>query len=163
MTRLKEAERLLARWAWGAVEKAVTPTGLGDWGEDFEPADQPSPKVERAVDHVAPLQVDPHGRATRVFRHRTLLEHLVAEHIAATMSVKQAAKALLPHLWYDPDWQVAAPAAIAAHPQRDELLDRLLQKARCRRDGPEADAINDELRHSAPRRGLRLRAGHVDT
>ena len=39
----------------------------------------------------------------------------------------QAAAELLNHLWYDPDWEYAAPAALAMHPQRDHVLKTLIR------------------------------------
>ena len=126
---------LLTRWAWQAVENANTPVGLGAWADTFTPADrknalsQFSAHERRAVDNIAPRV----SGTRRRFAHRTLLEHLVAEHIA-TLNTDTAAAILLPHLWYDPDWQVAAPAAIAAHNQNHPkapgaLLARLLDQA----------------------------------
>jgi hypothetical protein len=84
-----------------------------------------------AVDHIAtPLGLPALGTGaiSRRFIHRSLREHLVAEHVAA-LSVEQAAEILLPHLWYDPDWEYAAPAALARHPDRNEILRRLLSEA----------------------------------
>jgi len=52
----------------------------------------------------------------------------VAGHIAG-LPVDQAVTVLLPHLWYDPDWEYAAPAALAMHPQRDQLLRDLICRA----------------------------------
>jgi hypothetical protein len=36
---------------------------------------------------------------------------------------------LLPHLWYDPDWEYTAPAALAMHPQHDQLVRELICRA----------------------------------
>jgi hypothetical protein len=52
----------------------------------------------------------------------------VAEHIAS-LPLDQAVEVLLPHLWYDPDWEYAAPAALAMHPQHDQLLRDLICRA----------------------------------
>src|SRR5208282_3229137 len=60
--------------------------------------------------------------------HRSIREHLVAEHVAS-LPVDDAVKVLLPHLWYDPDWEYAAPAALAMHSQHDELLRELICRA----------------------------------
>ena len=65
--------------------------------------------------------VDTEGTTTRRFVHRTLLEHFVAQKVAA-MDTKTAVEVLLPHLWFDADWELAAPAAISAHPDRSQLL-----------------------------------------
>ena len=48
----------------------------------------------------------------------------MSEHIA-TFSATKAAKALLPHVWFDPDWRITLPMAIAAHRRRSRLVDRL--------------------------------------
>jgi len=125
---------ILQQWAWDAVKDAVTPAGLGVWPEtittDRRPPDA-SAAMERALDNVAPKQEHPrsslyeHTRVERRFLHRTLWEYLVSEHIATTFSAARAAKTLLPHIWFDPDWHVALPMAIAAHRRRSKLVDRL--------------------------------------
>ena len=125
---------ILQQWAWDAVKDAVTPAGLGVWPEtittDRRPPDA-SAAMERALDNVAPKQEHPrsslyeHTRVERRFLHRTLWEYLVSEHIATTFSAAKAAKTLLPHIWFDPDWHVALPMAIAAHRRRSKLVDRL--------------------------------------
>ena len=66
------------------------------------------------------------GMTRRRFVHRSLREHLVAEHVALQMPAEEAARELLNHLWYDPDWEYAAPAALAMHPQRDQVLKELI-------------------------------------
>ena len=129
-----ECRAILQQWAWEAVKDAVTPAGLGVWPEtittDRRPPDA-SEATERALDNVAPKQEYPlshfHDRAQveRRFLHRTLWEYLVSEHIATTFSATEAAEALLPHIWFDPDWRVALPMAIAAHQKRSKLVDRL--------------------------------------
>jgi hypothetical protein len=43
------------------------------------------------------------------------------------MSAAEAASELLHHLWYDPDWEFAAPAALALHPRRDQVLMRIIR------------------------------------
>jgi hypothetical protein len=123
---------LLTTWAWEAVRHRVTPVGLGDWGDSFAPPNPPPRRDRRAIDHVAPkVAVDAEGHVTRRFVHRTVLEHFVAEHVA-TLRTDEAVKALLPHLWFDPDWEFAAPAAIAAHNRRrpGKLLPRILDRVR---------------------------------
>ena len=125
---------ILQQWAWDAVKDAITPAGLGVWPEtittDRTPPDA-SAAMERALDNVAPKQERPrsslydHTRVERRFLHRTLWEYLVSEHIATTFSAAKAAKTLLPHIWFDPDWHVALPMAIAAHRRRSKLVDRL--------------------------------------
>ena len=125
---------ILQQWAWDAVKDAVTPAGLGVWPEtittDRRPPDA-SEAMERALDNVAPKQEHPrssfydHKQVERRFLHRTLWDYLVSEHIATTFSAAKAAKTLLPHIWFDPDWQVVLPMAIAAHEKRSKLVDRL--------------------------------------
>ncbi len=124
---------ILQQWAWEAVKDAVTPAGLGVWPETITTNRTPpdvSAAMERALDNVAPKQEHPrsshydHEWVERRFLHRTLWEYLVSEHIA-TFSAAKAAKALLPHIWFDPDWQVVLPMAIAAHRRRSRLVDLL--------------------------------------
>ena len=52
----------------------------------------------------------------------------MAEHVA-TLPVNEAVAALLPHMWYDPDWEYTAPAAIAMHSKRAKVLKALLCRA----------------------------------
>ena len=124
---------ILQQWAWDAVKDAVTPAGLGVWPETIttkRTTPHVSAAMERALDNVAPKQEHPHSshydheQVERRFLHRTLWEYLVSEHIA-TFSAAKAAKALLPHIWFDPDWNVTLPMTIAAHKKRSKLVDRL--------------------------------------
>ena len=78
------------------------------------------------------------GMTPRRFVHRSIREHLVAEHVAFRMTADEAAGELLNHLWYDPDWEDAAPAALALHPQRDQVL-RILCGRVTGSDEPGAD------------------------
>ena len=121
----------LRAWAWsGATSHPVS--GVGTWADDI-----PTERVrlgeaeEDALDHVAtplgPPDVDT-GKTLRRFIHRSIREHLVAEHVAS-LPVDQAVEALLPHIWYDPDWEYSAPAALAMHPQHDQLLRDLICRA----------------------------------
>ena len=121
----------LRAWAWaGAASHPVS--GVGTWADDI-----PAKRVRLgeadagAVDHVAtPLgrpDVDT-GTILRRFVHRSVREHLVAGYVAS-LPVEQAVRVLLPHLWYDPDWEYAAPAAIAMHPQHDQLVRELICRA----------------------------------
>ena len=120
--------RTLRTWAWsGATSDPVS--GVGTWADDIPTGPPALGQAEReAIGHVAtPLglpDVDT-GMIPRRFIHRSLREHLVAEHIA-TLPVDQAAKELLLHLWHDRDWEHSVPAAIAMHPQRDQLLRDLI-------------------------------------
>jgi hypothetical protein len=119
----------LRRWAWfGAASNPVS--GLGVWADEFAtPRARQSRDDRDALDDVAvplgPANTDT-GMTMRRFVHRSIREHLVAEHIAFTMSAEQAAAELLNHLWYDPDWEYAGPATLAMHPQRDQVLKDLI-------------------------------------
>jgi hypothetical protein len=124
---LDYCETLLADWAWHAVRYRITPTGVGDWGDSFTQPIPPREAERRSIDHVAPKVIeDDEGQVTRRFVHRTLLEHFVAEYLA-TLDADQAEQVIIPHLWFDPDWDVAVPAAIVAHNerQRGALLEKL--------------------------------------
>jgi hypothetical protein len=121
----------LRGWAWSAARKTVS--GLGDWEDEFHSLPQIMlRRVDReALDHIAvPLgPPDDDTRETpRRFIHRFIQEQLVAEHVALHMSADQAAVQLIDHLWYDPDWEYAAPAALARHPQRDQVLRTLIRR-----------------------------------
>ncbi len=122
---LKACQGMLQVWAWEAVRDAVTPVGLGAWPDTFTTG-----PAAKALDSVAPKEKYPthskydHTHVERRFLHRTLLEHSVAEYIA-TLPATQAADELLPHVWFDPEWAVTTPMAIAAHPHRDQVLDLL--------------------------------------
>ena len=116
--------RTLRTWAWsGASTDPVS--DVGAWVDDI-PTElgQLDEAHQDALDHVAtPLGLPDldSGKTLRRFIHRSIREHLVAEHVAS-LPTDQAAQALLPHIWYDPDWEYAAPAAIAMHPHHDRLL-----------------------------------------
>jgi hypothetical protein len=123
--------RTLRAWAWsGATSHSLS--GLGSWPDEISTEYHRSDHASGdALDHVAaPLgrpDVDT-GTTLRRFVHRSIREHLVAEHVAS-ISVDQAVDALLPHLWFDSDWEYSAAASIVMHPQRDELLQRLICRA----------------------------------
>lgn len=121
----------LRAWAWSGIARHPV-TGLGIWEDEISCESAGLLEVDsNAVNHVAtpmsPPDVDS-GKIMRRFIHRLIREHLVAEHVAG-LGVDQAAEVLLPHLWYDPDWENAAPAAIAMHPQHDQLLQTLICQA----------------------------------
>jgi hypothetical protein len=129
---LDECLGILRDWAWSAA--ASNPlSGVGAWEDEF-PARRPSVSRDDrdALDHVAtplgPADADT-GETRRRFVHRSIREYLVAEHISLRMSAAEAARELLNHLWYDPDWEYAAPAALAMHPQRDQILRDLTCRA----------------------------------
>ena len=130
--------RALQAWAWSAAAKHPV-SGIGTWVDEVPadsldvcwpgwPARGPSDADRNALDNVAtPLgpadfDTDP---TQRRFVHRSLREHLVAQHVAS-LSVDEAVEALLPHLWYDPDWEYSAPAALVMHREHDEVLRKLL-------------------------------------
>jgi hypothetical protein len=125
--RYTERVNQLRAWAWHAVGTSNTSAGLGDWGETFVPLSPPSADDHLALDALAPRVGVTRERTVRRFQHRTILEHLVAEYLA-TLDADEAVDILTPHLWFDTDWEVAAPAALAAHnrAQPGELLDRVL-------------------------------------
>jgi len=123
---------VLRAWAWEGASRNDPVSGVGAWSDDL--ATGPAGLTEAdalAVAHVAmptgPADIDS-GKTSRRFVHRSVREHLVAEHIAS-LPAEEAASILLPHLWFDSDWEYAAPAAICLHPQRDELLRSLLGQA----------------------------------
>lgn len=141
-------EELLRGWAWAALRDRTNANGLGLSDDTFiQPTTVRQPE-RRSIDHVAPkIAEDYEGTITRRFVHRTFLEHFVAEHIA-TLETRAAADVLLPHLWFDPDWQIAAPAAIVAHNQQRKgyLLQHLVSCA----FPPVADLAHEEYWELVP-------------
>jgi hypothetical protein len=127
--------RTLRDWAWrGAPHGAASDpvSGVGTWMDDIPTEGGSLAEAdEDAVDHVAmpigPPDIDT-GMTLRRFVHRAIREHLVAEHVAS-LPVDEAADVLLPHLWYDSDWEYSGPAALAMHPHRDQLLRGLICRA----------------------------------
>ena len=121
----------LQNWAWSAATSHPL-TGVGTWVDDITSERVDIDEVSKgALDHVAaPLGLPGFdtGNTVRRFVHRSIREHLVAQYIA-DIPVAEAAEILLPHLWYDPDWEYSAPAALAMHPQHDELLRDLIYRA----------------------------------
>ena len=122
----------LRAWAWDGAASNHPISGVGTWTDDIPTKRAGLGEADAdALDHVAtPLgPPDPDTRKIlRRFIHRSIREHLVAEHVAS-LAVDQAAEALLPHIWYDLDWEYAAPAAIAMHPQHDQLVRDLICRA----------------------------------
>ena len=121
----------LRTWAWrGSTSDPVS--GTGAWADDILVEPLTVAAVDQdALDHVAgptgPRDLDSQLTPRR-FIHRSIREHLVAEHVAS-LPTAEAADVLLPHLWFDPDWEYATAAAIAMHPDRDVLLRALAQRA----------------------------------
>jgi hypothetical protein len=153
------AERIsqLRQWAWRAVGTSNTPAGLGDWGETFVPLTPPTVEDHLALDALAPRVGVTRERTVRRFQHRTILEHLIGEHLA-TLDTDEAAEILVPHLWFDPDWEVAAPAALAAHNRAHlgALLDRVLHVMNPL--DPDADRTQQEAQRELARVLLRAAA-----
>jgi NACHT domain len=120
--------RALRAWAWcSAVSDPVS--GIGMWADDIPTGPDPIDIADRdALDHIAtplgPPNVDT-GMVLRRFIHRSIREHLCAEHIA-DLPVEEAAQVLLTHLWYDRDWEYVVPTAIAMHAEHDHLLRSLI-------------------------------------
>ena len=121
----------LNAWALaGATNHPVS--GLGTWADDIPTERARLSQADMdALDNVATPLAPPDldTRMTpRRFIHRSIREHLVAEHIAS-LGTDEAIEMLLPHLWFDPDWEYAAPAALASHPQHDQLLRDVIYRA----------------------------------
>jgi hypothetical protein len=119
----------LRDWAWEAATKDER-TGIGTWADEIvTPYSELSPQDRAALDHLAtPIRAPAlaTGATSRRFVHRSLREYLTAEHVATRMNASQAADELLNHLWYDPDWEYTAPAALAMHKDRDQVLKQLI-------------------------------------
>ena len=128
----------LRAWAWSGASSHPL-SGVGMWVDDVPTEAVALSQADHdAVDHVAAPVSLPNvdtGITLRRFIHRSIREYLVAEHIAR-LPVKQAAEALLPHIWYDSDWEYAAPGALAMHPQRSEVLTHLIGRAAGSRQVP---------------------------
>ena len=146
---LTQCHQTLQTWAWDAVRHANTPTGLGAWPDAIETDLPNDDALARALDNVAPQQQYPahslhdHTRVERRFLHRTLLEYAVAEHLS-TIPVEETTTLVLPHVWFDPDWEATLPMVIAAHPERAELIDNLFHYHE-QPAGPAQQVINDRL------------------
>lgn len=115
---------ILRRWAWSGATSDPG-SGIANWPDEIPTrVSREHPDDRAALDHVAVptsrADVDT-GLISRRFVHRTLREQLVAEQVA-DLPTEEAARVLMPHLWFDVDWEYTAPAAIAMHPERDRLL-----------------------------------------
>ncbi|MDR1264654.1 MAG: hypothetical protein LBK42_03580 [Propionibacteriaceae bacterium] len=127
-TDLGGCMRLLADWAGKVARDSDPVSGLGSWSDSFATTEFVSEALQ-PTDNVAPtLAVTPEGHHIRRFIHRSVLEYFVAEH-AASLPAREACELLIPHLWFDKDWEWAAPAAIATHPQRNDILPHLISLA----------------------------------
>ena len=136
----------LRDWAWPGAEAGHPVSGIGTWTDDVLTGHAGLGDAEQnALDHVAmplgPADVDT-GKTLRRFIHRSIREHLVADHVAR-LPASQAARFLLPHLWQDADWEYSAPAAIAMHPQCDQLLRELICQAARSQQLPEDLSVID--------------------
>jgi Domain of unknown function (DUF4062)/NACHT domain len=136
----------LRDWAWPAAQASHPVSGIGIWTDDILTEHAGLGEAEQhALDHVAmplgPADVDT-GKTLRRFIHRSIREHLVADYVAR-LPASQAAGELLSHCWHDPDWEYSAPAAIAMHPQRDQLLRELICQAARSEQLPEDLSIID--------------------
>ena len=135
----------LQAWAWSGADSHPI-SGVGTWIDDISTkAVQLSQAEQSSLDHIAaPLgrpDVDT-GRSTRRFIHRSMREHLIARYIAS-LPAEEAARNLLPHLWYDQDWEYVAPAALAMHPRRSWILKELLLRTVGTAEIPEDLSIVD--------------------
>ncbi len=134
----------LRSWAWsGATSNSAS--GIQEWDDDISVESVPRGVERDALDHVAPprrFRDARTGMTSRRFIHRSIREHVVAEHVA-TLPVDEAVAALLPHLWYDPNWEYTAPAAIAMHPQRDDVLRDVICRAADSNEIPEDLSVID--------------------
>jgi hypothetical protein len=137
--------RQLTEWAWAGVSSDPV-SGIGAWADDVPTGpvriDQPA---RDALDHIAVPLGPPDiytEETSRRFIHRSIREHLIAGSVAA-LPVQDAAEILIPHLWFDPDWEYAAAAAIAGHPHRNDLLRSLIcQVGGSGQDAGEIDVID---------------------
>ena len=120
---------MLRAWAWPGASESHSTSSIGMWQDAVLTDGGGLQKSDTdALDHVAtPLALPDFdtGKTLRRFVHRSIREHLVAERIAS-LPLQEAADVLLPHLWYDPDWEYPAAVALAMHPQRDRLLRDLI-------------------------------------
>ena len=144
---------ILRDWAWaGATQDGRT--GIGNWADEILTPLVQMPQSDRAaVDHVAaPARLPGLSTAAtpRRFIHRSIREHLTAEYVATQMTASEATAELLNHLWYDPNWEYTAAAALAMHPDRDQVLKGLICQAAGSSDIPDNLAGIDgcwEFRH----------------
>jgi NACHT domain len=120
----------LASWAWSGAAANDPVSGVGTWTDDVITEQARMSQADQdALDNIGtplgPPDLD-NGTTKRRFIHMSIREHLVAEYLA-TRPAEEAADHLEPHLWFDPDWEEVICAAIGAHPQRNELLGRLIE------------------------------------
>ena len=130
---------------WPDAQANHPVSGIGIWADDILTDAGLGEAEQHALDHVAmplgPADVDT-GKTLRRFIHRSIREHLVADYVAR-LPASQAAGELLSHCWHDPDWEYSAPAAIAMHPQHDQLLRGLICQAARSEQLPEDLSVID--------------------
>lgn len=122
--------KTLRKWAWSTTQNDDNSGKISTWIDEFITEPPVETSNHFSLDHVAVPQGPPEEEtesATRRFAHRSIQEHLVAQYVSK-LGLSDATRALFPHLWFDPDWEYAAPAALAAHEQRDDLLRNLIFK-----------------------------------
>lgn len=124
-------EAILRKWAWSTVA-ADRVSGIGRWKDEFLTAHVKGKKIRDALTHIAvPLGGPPYpepGTVRRRFVHRSIQEHLVAEHVRDHLPAKETAAELPKHIWFDVDWEHAAPAALARHPKHNRILKDILRR-----------------------------------
>ena len=102
---LKACLRQLQAWAWSGAASNHPVSGIGTWADDIptDPVRRNDETQKRWITWPRLLsRRSRHGRDPAPFEylHRSIREHLVAEKVAG-LSVDDAVKVLLPHLWYD--------------------------------------------------------------
>jgi hypothetical protein len=119
----------LCGWAWSAAASDPV-SGVGDWADEFCTPRAGGRDNQEVLDHVAvplgPPDLDT-GMSRRRFVHRSVHEHLAARYVSR-MPAEKAAAVLLGHVWYDPDWEYAAPAALAMHRDREQVLREMVRQ-----------------------------------
>lgn len=136
--------QLLTKLAGKAAGEVDPANRLGSWSGSVDDTAWLD-KRYRAIENVAPIvRTSPTGVHTRRFIHRTVLEYLVAEWLA-TLTFDEASSLLLPHMWFDQDWKYAAGGGVAAHPDRDLLLTRLLSSVPGQEDSWLAECAGGEI------------------
>ena len=112
--------------AWrGATADPIS--GMGLWSDEISVPAPSASSLLNVLNAVMPstgFTAKHAPDAPRRFAHRAFREYLAAEHIAM-LPAERAATELLGHIWFDLDWQYAAPAALAMHPARDKVLQEI--------------------------------------
>jgi len=144
---LDKCRAVLRTWAWKGAQKNHRISGVGQWEDDISTQQARLSAAGRvAVDHIAAPRGSPDfdtDETWRYFVHRSIREHLVADHIATNRSLDEAVEDLLPHLWFDQDWEYVVPAALAMHPKHNQLLRKVLCRAACADEIPADISVID--------------------